>query len=111
MDFAFFAANFGYSRRDYYELTPTEKVFILKAYENKVVTDTTLLRNAVKNAVDNAFRKKGSRFRDLWKKANGKKDKAFERSALEVIRKNEALEGKSWIAKIYAAQREGGKTA
>lgn len=111
MDFAFFAANFGYSRRDYYELTPTEKAFILKAYENKVVTDTTLLRNAVKNAVDNAFRKKGSRFRDLWKKANGKKDKAFERSALEVIRKNEALEGKSWIAKIYAAQRGGGKTA
>ncbi len=96
--------NFGYSRRDYYELTPTEKAFILKAYENKVVTDTTLLRNAVKNAVDNAFRKKGRRFMPLWKKAGTKKDKDAEKNMIEIIKRSEEIEGKSWVAKIYAAQ-------
>lgn len=101
--------NFGYSRADYSALTLTEKAFILKAYENKVVNDTTFLRNAVKNAVDNAFRKKGRRFLPLWKKAGAKKDRGTEQNMLSVIRENEKREGKSWVAKIYSRQGGAGR--
>ena len=38
MDFAFFAVNFGYTKRDYAELAERDKLFIYKAYENKVVS-------------------------------------------------------------------------
>lgn len=98
--------NFGYSKSDYSALTLTDKSFILKAYEDKVVRDTTFLRNAVKNAVDNAFRKKGRHFIPLWKKNGSRKDREFEQDALNVIRKNQKLEGKSWISNIY--RRRGG---
>ena len=54
MDFAFFAVNLGYSKSDYEELTPREVVFIRKAWEEKLVSDNTLMRNAVLNAVSNA---------------------------------------------------------
>ena len=43
------------------ELTPAEKRFLLKAYEEKVVSDSTLLAAAVANAVGNVLRKKGKK--------------------------------------------------
>ena len=47
MDFAFFVANFGYSKSDYESLTRKEKAFIYKAWENKLVSDNTYLYHAV----------------------------------------------------------------
>ena len=50
------------------ELTPAEKRFLLKAYEEKVVSDSTLLAAAVANAVGNVLRKKGKKPKKLWQK-------------------------------------------
>lgn len=103
-DFAFFAVNFGYSRADYNALTLTEKAFIIKAYENKVVNESTFIRNAVLNAVNNAFRKKGKQFIKLWKK-QGAAPKEEINNALQIVKENEKLEGKDWVALIYQGRR------
>lgn len=113
IDFAFFAVNFGYSKADYQALTLREKMFIYKAWENKTVSETTHIRNAVQNAVANALRKKGKKAVELWKK------KRQHTANLEVIETNldvvaqvEAKEGKSWVDRIYEAngkKKRGGK--
>lgn len=48
--FAFFVVNFQMSKHDFEELTEVEKNFIMKEWENKVVFESTMLRNAVLNA-------------------------------------------------------------
>lgn len=102
MDFAFFAVNFGYSKRDYLELTDTERMFIYKAYENKTVSWTTLVRDAVFNAVGNALRKKNKRFQKLWKKRTKKVDRDVIRETTNTIIDIEKGE-KGWIDLIYKA--------
>lgn len=96
--------HFGYSRADYDALTETEKAFISKAYEEKTVAETTLLRDAVYNAVGNALRKKGKPFRKLWKKIIHT-TRADAKETQDIIKEIEAKEkkhgGKSWIEKIY----------
>lgn len=103
MDFAFFAVNFHYSKADYMALTPTEKAFIYKACEDKTVSDTTLIRDAVLNAVSNALRKKNARFRKLWKKANAPSDKERALADIKIAEEVEQKEGKGWIDKILRA--------
>ncbi|MDE6730932.1 MAG: hypothetical protein K2J71_09195, partial [Oscillospiraceae bacterium] len=48
-------------------MTRKEKLFIIKAYENKLVADSNILSAAVANAVSNVFRKKNQRSKKLWK--------------------------------------------
>ncbi len=107
MDFAFFAVHFGYSKSDYNALTPRERAFILKAYETKTVNESTLLRDAVFNAINNAIRKKGKAFHKLWKKAPRTiSDEEFEENrniAYEVQQK----EGKNWAAELMRRNRNG----
>ena len=107
MDFAFFAVHFGYSKSDYNALTPRDRAFILKAYETKTVNESTLLRDAVFNAINNALRKKGKAFRQLWKRApRTMSDEEFEDNkniALEVQQK----EGKNWAAELMRRNRNG----
>lgn len=103
MDFAFFVVNFGYSKEDYYQLTQREAAFIRKAWEEKLVSDNTLLRNAVINAVSNALRKKNSRFKELWKKNQQPVDKYKAEENLKIVHEIEEKEGKSWIDKIWKA--------
>lgn len=103
MDFAFFAVHFGYSKSDYQELTPREAIFIRKAWEDKLVSDNTLMRNAVLNAVSNALRKKNSRFRELWKKLARPVDKEQAVENVKIAHEIEAKEGKDWIDRILAA--------
>ncbi len=103
-DFAFFAVNFGYSKKDYESLTPTEKAFIIKAYETKTVNDSTFIRNAVYNAINNAFRGKNKRFIELWKKQQKYDEEEIEND-LKIIKENEEKEGKGWIALIYQGRR------
>ena len=99
MDFAFFVVNFNYSKSDYEDLTPKEKSFIMKAWENKLVTDTTLIRNASLNAQGNIHRKKGKKFIDLWTKKRKKLDKDVAENNLKII--EESNKDDSWIDKIY----------
>lgn len=111
IDFAFFAVNLGYSKRDYEELTPREATFIRKAWEDKLVSDNTLMRNAVFNAIINALRKKNTRFRELWKKSQTPVDKNQVRKNIKIAFEIEEKEGKGWIEKILKAngiQRKGG---
>ena len=103
MDFAFFAVNFHYSKDDYNALTPAEKAFIFKAWEDKTVSDSTMLRDAVLNAVSNAFRKKGKKFKKLWKRKQEKADLEIVRDNYKIIMEAEAKEGKAWIDKVLRA--------
>lgn len=103
IDFAFFVVNFGYTKSDYNQLTPTEKLFIYKAYENKVVGDTTLIRNAVLNATVNANRKKNKKFIELFKKKNKQVDKQVIEDNISVIKEVEEKEGRDWINKLYTS--------
>lgn len=106
MDFAFFAVNFGYSKDDYNSLTLKERAFILKAYETKTVRESTLLRDAVFNAVSNAFRKKGKAFRKLWRK-NSKtmSNEEFDENLKKVL-ETEKKE-KNWVAELMRRNKNG----
>ena len=70
LDFAFFVVNFGYSRSDYDQLTDNQKLFIVKAWEDKLVSDNMHIYNAVHTAIYNANRQKGDKYRVLWEKKN-----------------------------------------
>lgn len=102
IDFAFFVVNFGYTKRDYLDLSDVDKAFIRKAWENHMVSWTTLVRDAVFNAVGNALRKKGKRFQKLWKKRSRKADKDLIRENTKTIMDIEEHE-KGWIDRIYQA--------
>lgn len=102
IDFAFFAVNFGYSKSDYEALTPREKVFIYKAWENKQVSDTTFLYNAVFTAMYNVNRGKNKRALKLWRKAQVQKaDMKIVQNNLNTIFEIERNESEDWIELIY----------
>ena len=102
LDFAFFAVNLGYSKSEYGELTPREKAFIYKAWENKRVSDTSFMYNAVFTAVYNVNRGKNKRALKLWHKPRVQKaDMETVRENMAVIQEVEAKEGKGWIDLIY----------
>lgn len=103
IDFAFFVVNFHYSKADYDALTQKEKAFIYKAWENKLIADTTHIRNAVGNAVSNALRKKGKRATELWKKKQRKHDVEKMRDTYKEVLAAEDAKGKAWVDKIHKA--------
>ena len=96
------------------ELTPAEKRFLLKAYEEKVVSDSTLLAAAVANAVGNVLRKKGKKPKKLWQKCPQHADPQERQRIVEAAKKIEATEGKAWVDLIYQAngmrRRKAGNT-
>ena len=114
IDFAFFAVNFGYSKSDYEELTPNEKAFIYKAWEEKIVSDSYYIYNAAFTATYNVNRGKNKKALKLWRKAKVRKaDMEIIQDNLKIIREVEQKEGTSWIEKIYRANgmkflRKGG---
>ena len=85
------------------ELTPAEKRFLLKAYEEKVVSDSTLLAAAVANAVGNVLRKKGKKPKKLWQKCPRHADQQERQRIVEATKKIEATEGKAWVDLISQA--------
>ncbi|EAC8477292.1 phenylalanine racemase [Listeria monocytogenes] len=91
------------SKRDFDELTEREKQFILKEWENKVVFDSTMERNAVLNAQINANRKRNARFVELHKKKQAKADREFNQQAQKTVAEMEKEGGKRWVDAIYAA--------
>lgn len=67
-DLAFFVVNFGYTKADYLALTPREKAFVYRAWEDKIVRDSQLVHDANLLAEVNAHRKKGRSVQPLWRK-------------------------------------------
>ena len=110
-DFAFFAANFGYSRSEYDSLTETEAALIRKAWEDKQVLLGSIMYNACFTAVYNAMRKKGKPALKLWRRKSTKKaDVEYMQNTLAIAKKIEEAEGKDWVKKIMAASGKMGST-
>ena len=86
-------------------LTPRERMFIRKAYENKTVFDSTILRDAVMNANYNLNRKKGKRFKRLWTLIGKitRTEKETYKENREKILQIEKEKPSNWIEKIYRA--------
>lgn len=95
--------NFGTSRAEYENLTRTEISFIYRAWEDKLVRDSTFARNAFLNAYVNANRKKGTSPIKLWKKHfDGQKTAETAQDDLKTITAIEDAET-GWIEEIYKA--------
>ena len=105
VDFAFFVVNFHYSKEDYEQLTPKDKIFIRKAFEEKTVRESTEMRNSVLNAVTNAIRKKNQKFIELWKKKQKPVNKGLVEKQIDIIMDIEKRDGKNWVDAIYKANR------
>lgn len=103
MELAFFIVEIGMTKSEYEQLTETEKLFIRKRYEQKFINETTWMRNATLNAINNAFRKKNKKFIDLFPKKQKKADKEYNKNAIKTILEMEEKNGKGWVAKIYQA--------
>lgn len=104
IDFAFFAANFGYSRSDYDALTLKEKALIYKAWEERIVSETYRIYNAAYTATYNVNRPKWKRALKLFKKSRmHKANMETVHEDMELIKEVENKEGKSWIDLIYRA--------
>ena len=100
--FAFFVANFRYTRAEFDELTKKELLYILKAWENKIVLETQLQANAFSNAYVNANRKKGASATPLWsKKRNNKVNIELMKNKFKEISEAEANNTTDWIRLIY----------
>lgn len=120
IDFAFFAANFGYSRADYDALTQKEKAFICKAWEERTISEAYNIYNAVYTATYNVNRPKRKRALRLFKKSGVQRaNMETVHEDMKIIQEVEQSEGKSWIDLIYKASglpapvrkhREGGMT-
>ena len=80
-------------------------MFIRKAYENKTVFDSTILRDAIMNANYNLNRKKGKRFKRLWTLIGKitRTEKETYKENREKILQIEKEKPSNWIEKIYRA--------
>lgn len=98
IDFAFFVVNFGYSKSEYEKLTRREIAFIKKAWENKIVLDTTMMNNAVSNAEYNVNRGKKQAKKLFPKSKVNKSDITLE--DFNKIKGKEEKKGFGWFEKI-----------
>lgn len=101
-ELAFFVVQIGMSRNEFDNLTEKEKLFIRKEHENKFISDTTWMRNAVLNAEANINRGKNKRFIDLFPKKQVA-NKEYNDNAIKNILVMEETHGKSWVDRIYKA--------
>ena len=91
------------SKSEYNEFTRAELLFIRKEWENKIVFDSTMTRDAVMNAEYNVNRKKGKKFRKLWIKTGKltKTQKENYEDTKKRILEMEREKPTNWIEKIY----------
>ena len=102
---------FGFSKRDYNEMTRREIAFLLKAYETRTVEMTQYLYNAVYTAVYNAMRGKNKRALKLWhKRKTQKADMETIQENINIVMDVESKEGKGWVDIVLAANgiKKGG---
>lgn len=101
LSFAFFVVHFGYTKSEYDQLTPLEKLMIMKAYEDKVIEDTSSMYRAVITATYNVNRGKGKRALKLFDfKSKKVADKQYYNETLKAVQENIKNEGMDWIKKI-----------
>lgn len=101
-ELAFFVVNFGYTKRDFEELTMTERLFVMKAWENKKILDTSLTAKAFFNAYANANRKKNSKPMPLWKKKKENKYNIIElKKQFDDVLEHENNSSKDWVKMLY----------
>lgn len=93
LDYAFFAVKFGWTREQYDKLTLVERLFIMKEIEEQTVRDQGILQSTIEIAISNVLRKKGKKYRRLFKKL-----KKFEEPPVTV---NEAKKIKKSLAKLF----------
>lgn len=55
------AAKFGWTPSQFNELTYTQRVLLMRAIEDREARDAQTMRDAVLNAISNAFMKRGSK--------------------------------------------------
>lgn len=104
IDFAFFVTNFGYTKSDYEQLTPKEIAFIKKAWEDKMVSDSYNMYNAMFKASYNVQRPKRKRALKLWQKSRTKKaDMEVVQDNFRIVKEVEQNEGMNWVKQIYKA--------
>lgn len=82
-------------------LTPAEKFFIRKAYEDKTVGSSTLFQQAVEVAVGNVMRKKGKKPQKLWHKAQRPVDKEAAKKQIAIVEEIEKNTTKDWVRILY----------
>lgn len=89
IDYAYFAANLGWTPEQYGSCTPVQLLFIRKEIEKKTVRDSDLLKSAVQVAVNNCLSKRKAK---LWMKKQGEYDEnaAIPYSEIEAIKKQMA---------------------
>lgn len=68
IDYAYFAVKFGWTRSEYEQLTPIERRFIRKEIEEATVRESEIFQQIIEMAIGNSFRKKGKKYRKLFKK-------------------------------------------
>lgn len=106
IELAFFMVNFGLSKVEYESLRPIEKHFIYKAYENKLVSETTHIQRALQTAFYNVQRPKGSTPLVLWKRKTKGEATEHLKKAYEEMRQ---LEKQShWVKYLYEQFERGG---
>lgn len=104
IDFAFFVVNFGYTKADYEALTRREIAFIKKEWENKLISDSYNMYNAMFKASYNVQRPKRKRALKLWQKSRTKKaDMEVVKDNLRIVKETEDREGIAWVKQIYKA--------
>lgn len=104
IEFAWFAVNLGYSKDDFEQLTQREIAFIKKAWENKVVLDTSMQFKAMMTSFANVYRKKGKGVKKLWEKSKGTmlahEEVEAKKQELEIAKQIAKKDGNDWVKKI-----------
>lgn len=108
IELAFFIVNFGMSKQEYESLRPIEKHFIYKAYENKLVSDTTHTQRAVQTAFYNVQRPKNAPMLPLWVKKVSRETLQNVKEAYVEMKKEETKESPLWVKKLYQLNGKGG---
>lgn len=110
IDFAFFAVNLGYSYQEYCDLTPRQRVFIYKAYENKYITEAMMIYNAVFTATYNVNRPKRKKALKPLERRTKKVDREHVADTVQLAKEIDQKEGRKWYEKILRANgmKKGG---
>lgn len=104
LNYAYIAANLGYSKLEYYDLTPLELALLPRAIEQRTVGNIYAMYRACYAAFYNVLRKKGKRaLKPITKGRVQRADMEVVRENIEIARQVIAQEGDAWVARVYQA--------
>lgn len=86
-DYAYFAVKLGWSKREYLQMTRTERMFVRKQIEADTVSQSELIVSAIETAISNTHQKRGRKRRRLWRKRRQeRKEPPMSAGMLEKVR-------------------------